>query len=83
MRLHSTVVVPSRAMLTKAPGRSVGFWPGGTAGAAFYTFEQPGIYAYVNHNLIEAFELGAAAHFTVTGDWNDDLMTSVLAPSAS
>jgi nitrite reductase (NO-forming) len=59
------------------------FIPGGTAGAAFYTFEQPGIYAYVNHNLIEAFEKGAAAHFAVTGDWNDDLMTSVLAPSAS
>ncbi|MGU3400666.1 copper-containing nitrite reductase [Brucellaceae bacterium D45D] len=58
------------------------FIPGGTAGAAFYTFQQPGIYAYVNHNLIEAFELGAAAHFKVTGEWNDDLMTSVLAPSA-
>lgn len=59
------------------------FIPGGTAGAALYTFAQPGIYAYVNHNLIEAFELGAAAHFTVTGDWNDDLMTSVMAPSES
>ncbi|AHB49123.1 nitrite reductase [Hyphomicrobium nitrativorans NL23] len=59
------------------------FIPGGTAGAALYTFEQPGIYAYVNHNLIEAFELGAAAHFTVTGDWNDDLMTTVVAPSGS
>ncbi|MGB3876620.1 MAG: copper-containing nitrite reductase [Shinella zoogloeoides] len=57
------------------------FIPGGTAGAAFYTFEQPGIYAYVNHNLIEAFELGAAAHFTVTGEWNDDLMTSVTPPN--
>ncbi|MBB5043936.1 copper-containing nitrite reductase [Shinella fusca] len=57
------------------------FIPGGTAGAAFYTFEQPGIYAYVNHNLIEAFELGAAAHFTVTGKWNDDLMTSVTPPN--
>lgn len=53
------------------------FIPGGTAGAAYYTFLQPGIYAYVNHNLIEAFELGAAGHFKVTGDWNDDLMTSV------
>src|SRR5512138_265745 len=31
MRLHSTVVVPSRAMLTKALGCSVGFWPGGTS----------------------------------------------------
>jgi len=59
------------------------FIPGGTAGAAYYTFEQPGVYAYVNHNLIEAFELGAAGHFVVTGDWNDDLMTSVAAPSGS
>ncbi|MBX4911897.1 MULTISPECIES: copper-containing nitrite reductase [Rhizobium] len=59
------------------------FIPGGTAGAALYTFAQPGIYAYVNHNLIEAFELGAAAHFKVTGEWDDDLMTSVRAPSAS
>ncbi|WFU13364.1 copper-containing nitrite reductase (plasmid) [Rhizobium sp. CB3090] len=59
------------------------FIPGGTAGAAIYTFQQPGIYAYVNHNLIEAFELGAAAHFKVTGDWNDDLMTSIRAPSAT
>jgi len=59
------------------------FIPGGTAGAAYYTFEQPGIYAYVNHNLIEAFELGAAAHFTVTGDWNNDLMTSVVPPGGS
>ncbi|WP_160012553.1 copper-containing nitrite reductase [Rhizobium sp. 18055] len=59
------------------------FIPGGTAGAAVYTFAQPGIYAYVNHNLIEAFELGAAGHFKVTGDWNDDLMTSVKAPSGA
>ena len=57
------------------------FIPGGTAGAAIYTFQQPGVYAYVNHNLIEAFEFGAAGHFVVEGDWNDDLMTSVLAPS--
>ncbi|GLQ56616.1 nitrite reductase, copper-containing [Devosia nitrariae] len=55
--------------------------PGGTAGAALYTFLQPGVYAYVNHNLIEAFELGAAAHLKVTGEWNDDLMTSVYAPN--
>ncbi|MGV1793541.1 copper-containing nitrite reductase [Rhizobium sp. A37_96] len=64
-----------------APERDLETWfiPGGMAAAAFYTFLQPGIYAYVNHNLIEAFELGAAGHFTVTGDWNDDLMTSVSA----
>lgn len=58
------------------------FIPGGAAGAALYTFQQPGIYAYVNHNLIEAFELGAAAHFKVEGEWNDDLMTQLVAPTA-
>ena len=58
------------------------FIPGGAAGAAYYTFLQPGIYAYVNHNLIEAFEKGAAAHFKVTGDWNDDLMTAVVKPES-
>jgi nitrite reductase (NO-forming) len=55
--------------------------PGGCAGAALYTFRQPGIYAYVNHNLIEAVELGATAHFKVGGKWNDDLMTQVQAPT--
>ena len=55
--------------------------PGGCAGAALYTFLQPGIYAYVNHNLIEAVELGASAHFKVGGNWNDDLMTQVQAPT--
>ena len=55
--------------------------PGGCAGAALYTFLQPGIYAYVNHNLIEAVELGATAHFKVEGEWNDDLITQVQAPT--
>lgn len=61
------------------PERDLETWfiPGGCAGAALYTFLQPGIYAYVNHNLIEAFELGAAGHFKVEGDWNDDLMKQV------
>lgn len=54
--------------------------PGGAAAAAIYTFRQPGIYAYVNHNLIEAILLGAAAHFQIEGTWNDDLMTQVSAP---
>ena len=31
----------------------------------------------MNHNLIEAVELGATAHFKVEGNWNDDLMTQV------
>jgi nitrite reductase (NO-forming) len=56
------------------------FVRGGSAGAALYTFRQPGIYAYVNHNLIEAAMLGATAHFKVEGKWNDDLMTQVEAP---
>jgi nitrite reductase (NO-forming) len=56
------------------------FIRGGSAGAALYTFKQPGIYAYVNHNLIEAVELGAAAHFKVDGKWNDDLMSQIKAP---
>jgi len=53
---------------------------GGSAGAMVYTFKQPGIYAYVNHNLIEAVMLGATAHVVVEGDWNDDLMTQVQKP---
>ena len=56
------------------------FIRGGSAGAALYTFLQPGIYAYVNHNLIEAVELGATAHFMVEGEWNDDLMKQVSPP---
>jgi nitrite reductase (NO-forming) len=56
------------------------FVRGGSAGAALYTFRQPGVYAYVNHNLIEAALLGATAHFKVEGKWNDDLMTQVQAP---
>ena len=57
------------------------FIRGGSAGAALYTFKQPGLYAYVNHNLIEAIELGALAHVTVEGEWDDDLMTQVSAPA--
>ncbi|MDJ1157527.1 copper-containing nitrite reductase [Chelatococcus sp. SYSU_G07232] len=64
------------------PQRDLETWfiRGGSAGAALYTFKQPGIYAYVNHNLIEAFELGATAHFKVDGTWNDDLMKQVSPP---
>lgn len=58
------------------------FVRGGTAVAAMYTFEQPGVYAYVNHNLIEAVLLGATAHFVVEGEWNNDLMEQVVAPRA-
>lgn len=64
------------------PARDLETWfiRGGSAGAALYTFRQPGLYAYVNHNLIEAVELGATAHFKVEGNWNDDLMVQVQAP---
>ncbi len=53
------------------------FIRGGSAGAALYTFHQPGIYVYLNHNLIEAVEFGAAAHVVVEGEWDNDLMEQV------
>jgi nitrite reductase (NO-forming) len=58
------------------PQRDLETWfiRGGSAGAALYRFLQPGIYAYLTHNLIEAVELGATAHVKVEGKWNDDLM---------
>jgi nitrite reductase (NO-forming) len=56
------------------------FIRGGSAGAALYTFREPGIYPYVNHRMIEAVELGATAEFKVEGAWDDDLMTQVRAP---
>ncbi len=48
--------------------------------AMMYTFRQPGLYVYLNHNLIEAFILGAAAHVQVEGKWNNDLMEQVRKP---
>ena len=52
----------------------------GSAGASIHTFRQPGLYAYLSHNLIEAFILGAAAHFQVEGEWNNDLMEQIQPP---
>lgn len=65
------------------PDRDLETWfiRGGSAGAALYQFLQPGVYAYVNHNLIEAVNLGATAHVMVEGEWDNDLMEQVLAPS--
>ncbi len=57
------------------------FIRGGSSGAALYKFLQPGLYAYVNHNLIEAVNLGATAHIKVAGEWNNDLMEQVQAPT--
>ena len=48
---------------------------GGTA-AAVYTFEQEGVYAYLNHHLIKAFLYDAKAFIHVTGAWDDALMTN-------
>ncbi|MEO5972990.1 MAG: copper-containing nitrite reductase [Sphingomicrobium sp.] len=56
------------------------FIRGGSAGAALYTFRQPGRYIYLNHNLIEATILGAAAHIEVAGNWNDNLMKQISPP---
>jgi nitrite reductase (NO-forming) len=64
------------------PERDVESWyvRGGSAMAALYKFLEPGIYAYVNHNMTEAVELGATALVKVDGPWNNDLMTQVQAP---
>ncbi len=64
------------------PQRDLETWfvRGGSAGAALYTFRQPGLYVYLNHNLIEATMLGAAAHVQVEGKWNDTLMKQVRPP---
>ncbi len=71
-----------KGKFTNPPAKDLETWfiRGGSAGAAVYTFLQPGIYAYLTHNLIEAVNLGATAHFQVEGDWDDDLMKQVAAP---
>ena len=56
------------------------FIAGGSAGAALYTFQQPGLYVYLNHNLIDALLKGAAAHIKVEGEWNNDLLEQITAP---
>ena len=73
-----------RGSFNDAPATNLETWfiAGGSAGAMLYTFKQPGIYAYVNHNLIEAIIKGAVGHFSVKGKWNDDLMKQVKKPSA-
>ncbi|MEE9157660.1 MAG: copper-containing nitrite reductase [Gammaproteobacteria bacterium] len=62
--------------------RETWFIPGGAAVAMMVEFRQPGLYAYVNHNLIEAFMLGAAAHVQVAGEWDDNLIKQVKKPAA-
>jgi len=55
--------------------------PGGTA-AAVHTFQQPGLYAYLNHNLIMAFVKDAKAYIHVVGEWDDELMEQTTPPTA-
>jgi len=66
------------------PDRDVESWyvRGGSAMAMLYKFLEPGIYAYVNHNMTEAVELGATAIVKVDGPWDNDLMTQVKPPGA-
>jgi nitrite reductase (NO-forming) len=68
---------------SNAPETNLETWfiRGGSAGAALYTFLQPGPYVYLNHNLIEAILLGALAQLKVEGEWNNDLMRQVKAPA--
>nr|WP_294894592.1 copper-containing nitrite reductase [uncultured Pedobacter sp.] len=61
------------------PATNYETWPvaAGSAVAALYQFRKPGSYAYLNHNLIEAFAFGAVAQVKVTGKVNDDLMKQI------
>ncbi len=56
------------------------FVAGGSATAMLYEFRQPGLYVYLNHNLIEAVLLGAAAHINVDGEWDNNLMEQIQSP---
>lgn len=64
------------------PATNYETWPvaGGSAVAALYQFREPGTYAYLNHNLIEAFAFGAVAQVKVEGKWNDNLMKQISKP---
>jgi nitrite reductase (NO-forming) len=55
--------------------------PGGSA-AAVHTFHQPGLYVYLNHNLIMAFIKDAKAYIHVEGEWNNELMEQTSPPTA-
>ncbi|WP_226779927.1 copper-containing nitrite reductase [Oceaniglobus trochenteri] len=76
-------LVWERGKFNNPPEKDLETWfiAGGSCGVALYEFRQPGVYAYVNHNLIEAVNLGATAHVVVQGEWNNDLMEQVEAPT--
>ncbi len=65
-----------RGSFNDPPATDLETWiiAGGSAGAFTYKFLQPGVYAYLNHNLIEAVMKGAISHVMVEGEKRDDLM---------
>lgn len=73
-----------RGNLADKPAQNLETWviAAGSAGAAMYTFQQPGVYTYLSHNLIEAVNLGALMTIKVDGKWNNDLMEQTVAPRA-
>ncbi len=78
---HGDLVWPTGSFAdTPQSNLETWFIRGGSAGAMLYEFQQPGLYVYLNHNLIEAVLFGAAAHVNVEGEWNDNLMTQVQKP---
>jgi len=78
---HGDLVWPTGSFVdTPLANLETWFIRGGSAGAMLYEFKQPGLYVYLNHNLIEAVLLGAAAHIKVGGQWNDDLMKQIQKP---
>lgn len=68
-----------RGDLADKPKQGLETWviAAGSAGAAMYKFKQPGTYAYLSHNLIEAFNFGVLAQVKVEGEWNNDLMEQI------
>jgi nitrite reductase (NO-forming) len=62
------------------PIRNLQTWfvPAGGAVAAIYKFRYPGLYVYLNHNIIKAIMMGAAAHFLVTGQASDPSLMTVV-----
>ncbi len=71
------------AKFNNRPDEGLESWdvvPGGTA-AAVHTFRQPGVYAYLNHNLIIAFVKDAKAYIHVEGEWNNELMEQTSPPT--
>jgi nitrite reductase (NO-forming) len=74
-----------RGSFGDAPQTNLETWfiAGGSAGAALYTFQQPGLYVYLNHNLIDAVLKGAAAHVMVEGEWDNDLLEQIKKAEAT